>query len=278
MTWHLASRSTSARTGRISALGSPLTWPPTVDKPKPVKTGKPWQYLQTGTSLLVHPSGSGLPDERAMSFAPPACSGSATLLIMAGLKAGLVAALNDARDLAAGLRGGDVPIGIPHGYDGMRDGEVVLAHGPLAVGRFRSKYVEYNVPGFFAFGSPGFVLGATLGNAVARSNARRRAEREAAPQWRYFPPQHHILTNQRLLSCLDGQWEWIELPHASVALDLSIKTGKQLGGFTVDVVPTNGEPLRLVAPWAAWWGVALLYLRFGIEGLNHPAVRQLTKQ
>lgn len=113
---------------------------------------------------------------------------------------------------------------------------------------------------------------------MARSATRRQAEQQAAAQWRYYGAHAHLLTNQRVLSFLDGQWEWLELPWVEIYPDLSKATGKRMFGFPVDLVPASGEPLRLFGPHTPWWAVALVYLRYGSHGLQHPGLTRLTKR
>lgn len=150
----------------------------------------------------------------------------------------------------------------------LADGEELILGGIYNVGRFRSAHVSYTVPGYFAVGQPTFVFGAMLGNFAARQSAHRNAEREAAPQWRFYGLHPCLLTGSRVLFFLDGRWEWERIS----ALD---DIYPNLAAHSLDIF-YGGEPIRLVGPTAPWQSVAMLYLKYGYAGLQHPALQGLS--
>ncbi|MEU6129239.1 hypothetical protein ABZ805_08715 [Saccharopolyspora sp. NPDC047091] len=149
----------------------------------------------------------------------------------------------------------------------LAPGEELIFEERYDVGRFRGADVQYTTPGYFAVGSPAFVLGAMLGNLADRYAARRSAEREAAPQWRFFGPLTCLLTKSSVLFWLDGRWEG----------DLIAALHDIRPNITFHFVDVcyGSEPIRLVGPTAPWLSVALLHLKYGVAGLHHPALRAL---
>jgi hypothetical protein len=152
---------------------------------------------------------------------------------------------------------------------GFDEGEELLVNTIYQVGRFRSANVTYQTPGYVAFGSPMFVAGAAIGNLLASSATRRRAEREAAPQWRFYGPHACLLTTRRVSFHLEGRWEGARLSRVR---DIQPYPAFQ----TLDMFYGN-EPIRLVGPAAPWQAVAMLYLRHGVTGLHHPGLRPLAE-
>lgn len=150
----------------------------------------------------------------------------------------------------------------------LADEEELILGGIYNIGRFRAADVSYAVPGYFAMGQPTFVLGAALGNFAARQAAHRSAAREAAPQWRFFGHHPCLLTGSRVLFFLDGRWEW-EWIYALQDIY------PDLAAHSLDIFYGN-EPIRLVGPTAPWQAVAMLYLKYGSAGLQHPALQELS--
>lgn len=107
--------------------------------------------------------------------------------------------------LAAGhpITGHDHPLTAP--------GELLLAKTITDVWRFRAADVHYTTPGYVAFGRPAVLFTAALGHFALAEATRRRAEREAAPQWRSYGPHACLLTTHRALFFLDGTWETTSL-------------------------------------------------------------------
>jgi hypothetical protein len=91
-----------------------------------------------------------------------------------------------------------------------------------------------------AMGSPQFVAGALLGNAVARRRARRRAERESAPQWRPDPLASVVITTRRL---------WCEIATTTgsrwLGFDYDATTQLTLQNWDLTLRFLQSEPLRL---------------------------------
>lgn len=152
----------------------------------------------------------------------------------------------------------------------LAPGEQWLSGQTFVIGRWRGLTVEESQPGVVAAGRPAFVFSTLFSAAVAGSVARRRAQRVAAPQWRYFGSHHAVLTSHRVLFQLaaDGQWEGTAVSEVQVQPDLD--------RAVLDLVFAP-EPIRLIGPAVAWWSVVLLWLHFGVSGLRHPGLRPLTR-
>lgn len=155
------------------------------------------------------------------------------------------------------------------GASWLEDDEALCVDTIYEIGRFRSADVTYTKPGYFAFGSPAFVLGAALVNVAARSAAKSAAQRAAAAQWRFYGRHSCLLTTRRVLFNLDGRWEGDRI---SEVRDIQ----PHLAQHALDVF-YGQEPIRLVGPAAPWQAVAMLYLKYGNAGLHHPGLQPLAQ-
>lgn len=115
-------------------------------------------------------------------------------------------ALSSARSLAEYLGAGSPVVGRSD-HSWLNSGEQMLIHTDFDVCRYRTAEVTYTTPGYFAIGRPAFVVAVALGHLASAAATRRRADREAAPQWRNYGPHASIFTTSRVLFHLGGRWE-----------------------------------------------------------------------
>jgi hypothetical protein len=116
---------------------------------------------------------------------------------------------------------------------------------------------EVTVPGMgpsVIVGSPQFVAGAVAVNTLVRMNARRRAQAQAAWQFRPLPAVGVTLTTQRL---------WVHVVGAQ-PLNFNFDTVAKLGqtGNSMTLSFHEVRPLRLMGAWVPWAAeVVAHYLR-----------------
>lgn len=152
----------------------------------------------------------------------------------------------------------------------------VSAHFPLAAGEFAladlaarqgvamtyerycAAQVAYAFNPALAIGSPAFVTGAMLGATAQRIRVRRRAEREAAPQWRQLPWVGTVVTNRRLWCVVTDQAGVHQLDFHYQAI-----THLNLVGSSLILEFGHGAPLRLTGDWAPWCAAIIAHFRYG---------------
>ncbi|GAA3879154.1 hypothetical protein GCM10022243_49820 [Saccharothrix violaceirubra] len=157
------------------------------------------------------------------------------------------------RHLAAG--GVPEPVACP-----LVLGQDEVAYADLAIGyaRYYSMTVEYQQSSGFFFGSPLFVAAGLAANAIGNANARNRAAAQSAPQWREHCVARTVVTNQRTMCQIQGQW--LSFWHGGVVEF----TGDPAAGWCA-MTFGDSEPLMLTGPTAPWLTVLLSYFVHGAQ-------------
>lgn len=114
-------------------------------------------------------------------------------------------------------------------------------------------------------------IGDAINNAWGRrqfARAVRHAERDSAPQWRDHQVVPALLTAERLLCDVDGEWLsfWFD-GITDISVDLS--------GWSLAFGFDTGYPLRLRGCDTPWYGVAIAYLTDGSDALDLPELAPL---
>ncbi|WP_239675223.1 hypothetical protein [Natronosporangium hydrolyticum] len=191
-----------------------------------------------------------------------------------GLKkdAALQAALHEGWTSACQLyehlhAGGDLAV-LPPGPVRLNPGEVAYADTVLGYARFYGMNVTYQQHSTLLLGSAGFVAAGLTANMIANSSARRRAEAQAAGQWRDHAHVRTILTNHRLLCDYGGQW--LSFWHEGI-----VEFQGDLAQWLFVLRYEVGDPVLLHGPGAPWFAVAVAHLGYGRPGLQLPGLMVL---
>ncbi|MEV4481689.1 hypothetical protein [Micromonospora coxensis] len=155
------------------------------------------------------------------------------------------------------LAQGGLPGAVP--APGFLTGEPVFLDARLHYARHYGTEVSYQQTSTVAFGSPAFVTGALLANAIGNSNARSRAVRMASPQWRDHEFTRVVLTPSRTWCYSFGRW--LSFDHTAVM-------EYHLDPHGVVLLFADTEPLRLTGPAAWLHAVFFAYFRFGAPALT----------
>ena len=132
----------------------------------------------------------------------------------------------------------------------------VYADVPLVYARFYGMNVEYGQSSMFAWGGPLFMAAAYTSNAVSNANARNRAAREAAPQWREHTTARTVVTGDQTACLVNGQW--LAFSHSAV-----VELGADLSRYTCLLTFGEVEPVMLHGSAAPYVAVLLSYLLYG---------------
>jgi hypothetical protein len=130
-----------------------------------------------------------------------------------------------------------------------------VAYGDVAAdyARFYSMNVSYDQRSGFYFGSPLFVAAGLVGDAVANSSARNRAQAMAQAQWRDFSPCRAILTDRRTLLHVAAENRWVSLRHHEIISFLPV-----LDQWALFTDYQQWEPMRLAGPTVPWLTAATI--------------------
>jgi hypothetical protein len=132
----------------------------------------------------------------------------------------------------------------------LRLGEEIHLERWAIYSRFNGQDVTYHTGGRFHLGSPVMVLAGMLAGAIADSAAASRARAQAAPRWREHQNSRVLLTTQRIMCEVNGQWMTfdfacvtsfrIDLTHdRSVLLEFGDSAAPlKLAGYSVPVIGT----------------------------------------
>jgi hypothetical protein len=145
----------------------------------------------------------------------------------------------------------------------LRSGEVAHAHGVLECARFYGMDVTYQQSSTFVMGSPLLVATGLIGSAVGNAYARNKAADMARAQWRPQGPVRTVLTDQRILCDVAG--EWLTFWHEGI-MEFHADPRQWMVITRYEV----GEPLMLRGPVAPSYMVALTYIVYGRQGLASP--------
>lgn len=117
---------------------------------------------------------------------------------------------------------------------------------------------------FVGLGSVTALAVTAAGSAAWNAHRRRKAERNAAPQWRRVGQVDVTLTTQRMLMMQDMSWESIwfrQIRQVNPVLDQ----------LDVDVLVDGAPAIKLHGPPVPFISVMLVYLVYG-EFLVHPTL------
>src|SRR5215469_10341760 len=117
------------------------------------------------------------------------------------------------------LQGGNLPAYYPPGIV-LQPGETALGEAIANWDEFTELEYEYTTSrSMFAWGSPAFVAGALIANAIGEAQDRREAQRLAAlaaAQWRFQGVPRMIITSQRVLVQHPTGHGWVSLWHGAL--------------------------------------------------------------
>lgn len=85
-------------------------------------------------------------------------------------------------------------------------GEAFFYDVQVGYARYYGQDVSYSQSTGFYFGRPAFVLAGIGVTALTNASRRHAAEAQARTQWREYQPCRLVVTNQRLLCQVGGQW------------------------------------------------------------------------
>ena len=152
------------------------------------------------------------------------------------------------------IRGGNLPAYYPPGIV-LQPGEFGLGEAVANWDEFTELEYEYRSErSMFAWGSPAFVAGALIANAIGEAADRREAQRLAAlaaAQWRWQGQPRLVLTNQRLLVQHTTRG-WASFWHGALVGFLP-----QVEGFLLLLDYADCAPVRIWGPMVPWLSVAL---------------------
>jgi hypothetical protein len=168
------------------------------------------------------------------------------------------------------LQAGGDPVPLPPGPIRLGPGEVLLGESILGYARFYGTTVTYQGSTSLLLGSAAFVVAGMAANAIANSAARRRAEAQAATQWRDHANVRTLLTNKRLMCDYGGQW--LSFWHEGVVEFLG-----DLARWMFVLRYEVGDPIMLHGPAAPWFAVAVAHIAYGRPGLQLPALAAVAR-
>lgn len=155
----------------------------------------------------------------------------------------------------------------------LESGEQLFDQYRAKYARFYGQNVTYQTGGVFAMGSPLFVAGAMIGSAVGNSNARARAQRMAAAQWREIQYVDVLVTDRRLIIPVGGRtlsfyFNAVAAFYPAIdAMTLTLDFGDRT------------EPLQLFSPGTAATSVLIVRQLKGRDALRvHPAIKPISTQ
>jgi hypothetical protein len=134
----------------------------------------------------------------------------------------------------------------------LESGEGALGEVVAEYSRFSGMTVPYQQRTTLALGGPVFVTAALVGTAASNAAARRAAERQAAPQWRFEGFPRVILTNRRLLVHRPADYQWLSFWHRGL-----FEFGPQLRTYSLYLGYPDCAPVMLRGPMVPWLSVAL---------------------
>jgi hypothetical protein len=165
--------------------------------------------------------------------------------------------------------GGDLTI-LPPGAVRLNPDEVSYAEALVGYARFYGTTVTYERSSTLLLGSATFVAAGLAANAIANSSAKRRAEAQAATQWRDHANVRTILTNKRLLCDYRGQW--LSFWHEGI-----VEFQGDMARWLFVLRYQAGDPIMLHGPAAPWFAVSVARLVYGRRGLQLPALAALAR-
>jgi hypothetical protein len=127
--------------------------------------------------------------------------------------------------------------------------------------RFYSTTASHSGGAVVAVGSRALMAGALIGTVVGNAMARSRARRIAQAQWREHTTVRVVVTATTTWCCVEGKW--LHFDHTAVA-DYAIDPQ----GPAVVMTFVGVAPLRLTGPEAWYHAVLFAYFRYGQQALQ----------
>ncbi len=160
-----------------------------------------------------------------------------------------VAGAELSRELTAGWRPPAQPVNMALAAD-----EHVFGQARVQLLDYSSQQVAYNGGGFLAFGNPLLTIATVAGSAAYNTHQKKKAEAQAAAQWRLADVGYAFFTDQRI--ALMGGTGWADLYYGALR-----SSSPDLDGIVLMVNGTT--PTKLVL-WPQHWFYGLLrFLAYG---------------
>ncbi|WP_158848687.1 hypothetical protein [Saccharothrix deserti] len=142
----------------------------------------------------------------------------------------------------------------------LAQGEAAYSDLTLGYARFYGMDVTYRQTSGFFLGSPLFVAAGLAVNAMGNSLAKRRAEEQAAPQWREHCPARVVVTTYCTMCFAHGRW--LRFPHPAV-----VDFNADMLNSVCYLIFNDAEPLQLAGPQVPWLVVLLSSFLYGPDRL-----------
>jgi hypothetical protein len=164
--------------------------------------------------------------------------------------------------------------------DQQVDGETCHAETEFQYARYYGLDVDVSVtrtvpaPRLFGLRSPLDVIRDARDEAAFRRaivRAQREAQEMSAPRWQDDRVVTTLLTEQRILCLVDG--EWLSFWHAGVT-ELRVT----LPEWSLVLAFDSGDPLQLRGPDVPWYALAVAYLVKGAPVLGLPGFAPLANR
>lgn len=139
--------------------------------------------------------------------------------------------------------------------------------GGMTFERYSAIEVRYLSGGpTYVTGSQQFVTGYLLAELALGGHRRRRARKQAAPQWRPTRLLRVVVTNRRLWCQVASstRLRWMNFNYDTIA-GLTLNPSREALTFSF----LNSEPLRLTGEWVPWCAAVIAHYRYGLDA---PAV------
>ena len=148
-------------------------------------------------------------------------------------------------------------------------GEVFFSDASATYARYYGRDVSYSRSSTFAFGHPAFVLAALGASAIGNASRRSRAESIAREQWREHQSVRLVVSNQRLICQVGGQW----LSFYYSAITAMYPEVEQ---WTLICQFDSAPPIMLHGEYIPAASVITTLMTHGLEALEeHPSLQRL---
>lgn len=148
--------------------------------------------------------------------------------------------------------------------------EQAYADLPLSYSRYYGTGVHYTHTHGLFLGRPLFMAVGYAATAISNVWERSRAEREASPQWRDHTLARTVLTNQRVMCLVHGQW--LLFDHDAV-----VEFTADPPRFACYLTFTAVEPLCLTGYAAPFCSVLFSYFLYGSALVKVPYLAPLAQ-
>ncbi|MGH3739004.1 MAG: hypothetical protein ACRDT6_25915 [Micromonosporaceae bacterium] len=165
--------------------------------------------------------------------------------------------------------GGELAV-LPPSAVRLNQNEVPYADAMIGYARYYGQQVTYQQSSMLLLGSATFVAAGLAANAIGNASARRRAEAQAATQWRDHAQVRAMVSNERILADYNGQW--LSFWHNGV-----VELQGDLSQWVFVLRYEVGDPLMVHGPAAPWFATVIARLVYGQRGLQLPALAPLAQ-